>query len=53
MAGKGDQYGYDHGACEKYSGENRNGPEKSKIFEGGVGSWIQNRKTAVNLEFLF
>ena len=27
--------------------------EKSKIFRGGVGRWIQNRKTAVNLEFLF
>ena len=23
----------------------RNGSEKSEIFEGGVGCWIQNRKT--------
>lgn len=53
LAGKSDQYRYDYGACKKYSGEDRDRPEKSKIFEGGVGRWIQNRKTAVNLEFLF
>ena len=39
---------YDYGACKKYSGEDRDRPEKSKIFEGGVGRWIQNRKTGIN-----
>ena len=53
LAGKSDQYRYDYGACKKYSGEDRDDPKNPKYLKVVWGRWIQNRKTAVNLEFLF
>ena len=41
-------HGDHHGAYPEYPDEDRSQSEKSKIFEGGMGCWIQNRKTVKN-----